>query len=101
MRLIHRLTGTEMLVPPERAEEYLRAGHRPAPGQNAATPKTPTAPQASAVAAKEKQAEKQAAAAPKTPAEKAAGSAAGPKPAAAPAAEKRPKRAGPKKEAEP
>lgn len=38
MRLIHSLTGTEMLVDPARAEEYLRAGHRPAPTAAERTP---------------------------------------------------------------
>ena len=39
---INSLTGTRMWVAPERAEEYVRAGHRPV--EDRAVAKAPTAP---------------------------------------------------------
>ena len=41
---INSLTGTRMWVAPERAEEYVRAGHRPVEDSAGAVAKAPTAP---------------------------------------------------------
>lgn len=41
---INSLTGTRMWVAPERAEEYVRAGHRPVEDSAGAEAKAATAP---------------------------------------------------------